>query len=404
MMKTNRVMSSSLRALKRNKLRTFFMMLGTLIGVTALTVVVALGQGAQQEVLDHFQRMFSGSQIRLQAIAESQHGVNTSTSTTLTIADLDAIQSTIPGVVMHDPMQYQGAGDFVFNGESRRTAVRGHSERYPITANRGVTRGAFFSERDVRASARVALVGETLVERVFGDVDPVGQTVRVGTIPFEVIGVLAPMGLDPHGIDRDNEIIIPISTMLRRVMNVDFLNFGTIIVDESVDLDATVAAVETLLRQRHSLAESEPNDFRMYTPDQVQQMIKASNRVFTVLLPLIALISIVVGAGVVANVMLMSVGERKSEIGLRKAIGARPRDIWWQFLLESTMVTTFGGMIAIGLGLLTLRILALRAGTDLAFPWGPTMLGMAIAVAVGVAAGVLPARRASSLDPVESLR
>ncbi len=143
MMKTSRVLSSSVRSLKRNKLRTFFMMLGTLIGVTALTVVVALGQGTQQAVLDHFQRMFSGSQIRLQAVAESQHGVNTSRSTTLTIADLEAIQSTIPAVVMFDPMQYQGSGDFVFNGESRRTAVRGHSERYPMTANRAVTRGAF---------------------------------------------------------------------------------------------------------------------------------------------------------------------------------------------------------------------------------------------------------------------
>ena len=403
-MKTSRVIGSSLRALSRHKLRTFFMMLGTLIGVTALTVVVALGQGTQQAVLDHFQRMFSGSRIRLQAVAESQHGVNTSVSTTLTMADLEAIQSTIPAVVMFDPMQYMGSGDLVFNGESRRTAIRGHSERYPTTANRGVTRGAFFTDRDVRASARVALVGETLVERVFADVDPVGQTIRVGTIPFEVIGVLAPLGLDPHGIDRDNEIIVPISTMLRRVMNVDYLNVGTLIVDEGANLDATVAAVETLLRGRHSLADGEPNDFRMYTPEQVQEMIKSSNRVFTVLLPLIALISIVVGAGVVGNVMLMSVGERKSEIGLRKAIGARPRDIWWQFVLESTLVTTVGGLIAVALGLAVLRVMAAQAGTEAVFPWGVTMLGMSIAVAVGIVAGAFPARRAAGLDPVESLR
>lgn len=404
-MKTSRLVSSSLRMLGRNKLRTSFMMLGTLIGVTALTVVMALGQGTQQGVLDSFRRMFSGSRIMLQAVSVSQSGLHAAgATTTLTIDDLAAIQDEVPEVTMFDPAQYMGLGDLVFEGNSLRTAIRGHSERHEIVADRGVTRGSFFTAQDVRASARVALVGETLVRRVFGDIDPIGQAIRVGTIPFEVVGVLKSIGIDPHGIDRDNEVIIPISTMLRRVMNVDYLNAGQLTVEPSANLDATVLAVTDVLRRRHMLADGEPDDFRTWTPVQVEEMIASSNRIFTVLLPLVALISILVGAGVVANVMLMSVSDRKSEIGLRKAVGARPRDIWWQFVLESTLVTTLGGVAALALGFAVLAFVTSHTAFEAAFPWGVTILGLGIAVTVGVLAGVLPARRAAGLDAVESLR
>ncbi len=404
-MKTSRLVSSCLRMLGRNKLRTSFMMLGTLIGVTALTVVVALGQGTQQEVVSKFRTFFAGSSVMIQAVATSQSGLHQAGgSTTFTIDDLDAIQEEIPGVTMHDPTQFMGTGDLVFKGNSIRTAVRGHSERAEIVRARSVTRGVYFTAQHVRSSARVALVGETLVERVFADVDPIGQAIRIGTVPFEVIGVLAPIGLDPHGIDRDNEAIIPISTMMRRMMNVDYLISGRLVVDPTADLDAVVNDVEELLRQRHGIGPGEQDDFRTFTPVQVEQMIASSNRIFTVLLPLVALISILVGAGVVANVMLMSVSERKAEIGLRKAVGARPRDIWWQFVLESTLVTALGGALAIGLGIAALGVITSYTAAEAAFPWATSLLGMGIAVAVGVVAGVMPARRAAALDPVQSLR
>jgi putative ABC transport system permease protein len=391
--------------LGRNKLRTFFMALGTLIGVTALTVVVALGQGSQQMLLDKLARMFSGSTITLMAGGMERGGPSQNTGrTALTQDDLAAIQREVPAVTAYDPEQFLGAVDVVFDGNATRTAMRGHAELAETVRNRSVTRGSHFTDQHVRASARVALVGESLVQKIFGDVDPVGQTIRIGTVPFEVLGVLETIGTDPHGIDRDNEIHIPITTMLRRVMNVDYINSAKFMVDPAADLDATVVELSEVLRRRHNLTEGEPDDFRTFTPIQVQEMVSSGRRIFTVLLPIVALISIVVGAGVVANVMLMSVSERKDEVGLRKAVGARPQDIWWQFLVESTLVTTLGGLLAIVVGFVTVRMITFHTPTAAGFPWAITIAGLGIAITVGVLAGVMPARRAAGLDPVETLR
>lgn len=404
-MKTSRLVSSCVRMLGRHKLRTFFMALGTLIGVAALTVVVALGQGTQQMLLDKLDRMFSGSTITLMAGGVGRGGPSQNTGrTALTQDDLAAIQNEVPAVTAYDPGQFLGAVDVVFDGNATRTAMRGHAELAESVRNRSVTRGAHFTDQHVRASARVALVGESLVQKIFADVDPVGQTIRIGTVPFEVLGVLESIGTDPHGIDRDNEVRIPITTMLRRVMNVDYINSAKFMVDPAADLEATVVALSEVLRRRHSLTEGEPDDFRTFTPIQVQEMVSSGRRIFTVLLPVVALISIVVGAGVVANVMLMSVSERKGEVGLRKAVGARPQDIWWQFLVESTLVTTLGGLLAIVIGFVTVRMITLHTPTAAQFPWAITLTGLGIAITVGVLAGVMPARRAACLDPVETLR
>jgi putative ABC transport system permease protein len=405
-MKTGRLIASSLRALGRNKVRTTFMMLGTLIGVTALTVVIAIGQGTQQRVMDRFGRtFFAGSRVMIQAVVESRNDLaRTGPVTNLTLEDLSIIQRRVPEVMAYDGLHYVGAGDFVFNGEGVRTAVRGHTERYPEVSHRGVTRGAFFTAADVRGAARVALVGQSLIERAFGDVDPMGQIVRVGNVPFEVIGVLDTIGMDPHGIDRDNEVIIPVSTMQRRVVNADFLHSGSLAVNPDAEIEEVEAEVVDVLRELHHIGGDEPNDFRTYTPVQVERLIKASNRVFTVLLPLVALISILIGAGVVANVMLMSVSDRKSEIGLRKALGARPRDIRFQFLLESSLVTTLGGLMAVLLGFAILTLVSMYSPVIGAYPLGATLLGLGVSVLVGIVAGVLPARRAAGLDPVDALR
>ncbi len=404
-MKTSRLVTSCLRMLGRHKLRAFFMALGTLIGVTSLTVVVALGQGSQQLLLDKLARMFSGSTITLMAGGVGRGGPSQASGrTALTLEDLAAIQNEVAAVTAYDPEQFKGVVDVVFEGNATSTAMRGHAELAESVRNRNVTRGAHFTAQHVRASARVALLGESLVQKIFGDIDPVGQTIRIGTVPFEVLGVLEAIGSDPHGIDRDNEIHIPISTMLRRVMNVDYINSAKFSVDPTADLEATVIALTEVLRRRHRLTADEPDDFRTFTPIQVQEMVSSGRRVFTVLLPIVALISIVVGAGVVANVMLMSVSERKAEVGLRKAVGARPRDIWWQFLVESTLVTTLGGLLAIVVGFGAVWMITTHTPAAAAFPWAVTSAGLGIAITVGVIAGVLPARRAAVLDPVETLR
>jgi putative ABC transport system permease protein len=405
-MKTSRMIGSSLRTLSRNRLRTFFMMLGILIGVTALTVVMALGRGTQDAVLHQIERMFSGSAIILNAgsgmLGGGPHG--SGPTTTLLPSDIDAIETEIPAILAADRLQATGMSEVLFEGRVSDVRVNGHSDTSPEVWNRGASRGSYFTQEDVAVSARVALVGTTTARALFGDTDPIGQQIRIGSVPLEVIGVLEPFGIDPHGNDKDDEIHVPYTTLMRRLRNVDYIAASKILVDPHADLDSTVLAIEGLLRERHRLAPDEPNDFHMITPAQVREMVASSSRTFGTFLPIVAFISIIAGAVVVANLMLLSVNERRQEIGLRKAIGARTRDVWLQFLLESTAVTTAGGVLAIGAGILILQFIRLHGLADFVFPWPVTLVGLGIAILVGLASGVLPARRAARMDPIDALR
>ncbi len=405
-MKTSRVIGSSLRSMNRNKLRTFFMMLGTLIGVTALTVVMALGQATQGEVLHGIERMFSGSTILLNAgsgmMEGGPHGPGP--ATTLVPGDIAAIETEIPAVDVADRLQGAGSREVVFEGRVSDLSVLGHSHTSPEVWNRGASRGTYFTEDDVQAAARVAVIGTRVAADLFDTDDPIGQQIRIGTVPFTVVGVLEPFGIDPHGIDKDNEIHVPYTTVMRRLRNVDYIAAAKIMVDPRADLDATVEAIEGLLRERHRLAPTEDSDFHMITPVQVQAMIESANTTFGVFLPIVALIAIIAGGVVVANLMLLSVNERRHEIGLRKAIGARTRDVWWQFVLEATAITTVGGILAIGIGVVILQYVRLHGIANFAFPWSVTLIGLSIAVVVGLVAGALPARRAARMDPIDALR
>ncbi len=405
-MKKSRMIGSSVRAMSRNKLRTFFMMLGTLIGVTALTVTMALGQGTQRALLESIERLFSGHTILLNAGSGMRGGGphGTGVTTTLTVDDIAAIEAAVPAIEMSDPMQSAGTREVVFEGNATEASVLGHSNNADVVWNRGVSRGSYLTADDIRSSARVALVGETVVRDLFGDVDPIGQQIRIGTVPFEVVGVLDRFGIDPHGLDKDNEVIVPYSTVLRRLRNLDYISSAKLLVDAEADLDITVLAIQAVLRDRHGLAPGEPNDFSMITPKQVTAMVESTNQVFTVLLPIVAVVSIIVGGVVVANLMLLSVNERRQEIGLRKAMGARTRDVWWQFVLEATAITTAGGALAIVIGVGVLRLITHLTQAEIVFPWEVTLVGMGVAVLVGLVAGAMPAGRAARMDPIESLR
>jgi putative ABC transport system permease protein len=405
-MRTRRLIGHGLRGMGRHGLRTFFMMLGTFVGVLALTLVVAIGQGTRDSVLGNIERMFAGSSIFLSAGGGGMMGGprGEGPTTTLVMEDLEEIQATIPGIRVFDPMFMDGSREVVYQGNSSTVRVLGHSERHEEVWDRGVSRGAFFGKAEVQSSARVALVGETLVREVFQGADPIGLQLRVGTIPFEVIGVLDSVGIDPHGWDRDNEVIIPVTTMMRRVMNVDYLQSAKFLADPGTDLDATALAIEGMLRERHALAAEMPNDFSMITPVQIQEMVGSMNRIFTLFLPLLAGVSLLIGGIVVANLMLMGVNERRSEIGLRKAVGARARDVWVQFLLESALVTVAGGFLALAVSAVALALISGFMEIPSIMPWEAAFLGLGAAVVVGLLAGVAPARRASAMDPVATLR
>jgi len=405
-MRTRRIIRYGIRDLGRHRLRSFFMMLGTFVGVLALTLVVAIGQGTRDSVMGNIERMFAGNSILLSAGGGGMMGGPRADgpTTTLVLGDLEVILSSVPGVTVYDPMVMAGEREVVFQGNSSTVRILGHSENHEAVWGRGVSRGSFFGGAEVRSSARVAVVGETLVREVFEGADPIGSQLRIGTVPFEVIGVLDSMGIDPHGWDRDKEVIIPVTTMMRRVMNVDYIQSAKILIAEGDDLDAAVSAIELLLRERHALARDEPDDFSMITPVQVREMVGSMNRIFTLFLPLLAGASLLIGGLVVANLMLMGVNERRSEIGLRKAVGAARKDIWFQFLLESTVVTVTGGVMALLVGAGLLAIVAQGMEIPSIMPWPAATLGLLAAVIVGLLAGVFPARRAAELHPVTSLR
>lgn len=401
-----RILTGALHGLRRNGVRTLFMMLGPFVGVAALTGTMSYGRDTQQRVLNAMDRMLSGSSILLRAGASTARGGphGSVMTRTLTLADVDAVERAVPPVRLADPFIMTGGREVVYEGRSTPVSLVGHSAASEQAWYRTVTRGDYFSKRDVARAARVALVGETVVRDVFGGRDPVGEQVRIGAVPFEVIGVLERVGVDPHGIDKDNEVMIPVTTLMRRVLNVDFIAGAKLLVDPDANLDAVVLAIEDVLRARHGLGPDQDNDFTLFTPVQVKQMVESANRVFTLFLPIVASLSIVVGGLVVANLTLLGVAERRGEIGLRVAIGARARDIRLQFLAEAALVAGAGGVLAVGLAWLVMATLTFHAGQALQMPWDGALLGVLITLAIGAVAGVLPARRAAALAPADVLR
>jgi putative ABC transport system permease protein len=293
--------------------------------------------------------------------------------------------------------------EVAYGGRSAEILIEGHAETADIAWSRSASRGAFLTAADVASAERVALVGEAVVDELFAGSDPIGAQIRVGTVPFRVIGVLEPGGTDPHGIDRDHVVMVPITTMMRRVANIDWVGHAKLVLTTGTDLDMAVLEIGDILRRRHGIGSDDPDDFAMFTPLQVQRTVGEANRVFTLLLPLIASISIVVGGLVVANLMFLTVNERRSEIGLRKAVGAREGDLRFQFLAESAAVTSLGGIVASAVAFVLVAVLSMH-GLPAAMPWAAAAGGIGISMLVGIVAGVAPARRAAALDPARTLR
>ncbi|MCP5051113.1 MAG: FtsX-like permease family protein [bacterium] len=405
-MKRNRMIKNSFHTMARHKVRTFFMMLGIIVGITALTMIVSFGQGAKKEVMGKINKLFSANNIFISGRRVQLKGGRHAASNTqnFTIADMEALQDEIPNIELWDPMQVMADREVKHREKNVNVRIYGHSPKAEIVWNRSVVSGEFFDDADMNKSARVALIGEITAKELFGAEDPIGREIRIGTVPFRVKGVLQSIGVDPHGNNRDNEVHVPITTAMRRLMNVDYITGAKVQVRDAHKTQETAARITQVLRERHQLAPEASNDFYLMTPVMVRRMVAKANSVFDLLLPLIAGISLLAGGVVVANLMLVAVNERTAEIGLRKAVGARSKDILRQFLMETTVITGIGGIIGIILGTLGVLIIASMMGIPSAFSFGATLFGVIFSSLVGLVAGVFPARRAASFDPVETLR
>jgi putative ABC transport system permease protein len=404
-MKKSRIVKSGFRGMGRHKVRTFFMMLGIVVGIFALTVIFSIGQGTENQVMSEIEKLFSANDILISAGGTGMGGPRQAGPvTTFTIADLEAIAEEVPNVEMWDPMIMTAGREAVYKDRNATTSIWAHSPLAEIVWNRTVVSGEFFDDQDMESAARVALIGQDLVEELFGDADPLGEQVRIGNVPFRIKGVLELQGVDPHGMNRDHELWIPITTSMRRLLNVDYIRNAKLRVEDAGKMEENVTQITAILRERHSLAPQEPDDFHLFTAVRVREMVSGANRVFNLFLPLIAAISLVVGGVVVANLMLLSVNERIPEIGLRKAVGARSKDILLQFLMETTVVTFVGGVIGIVLGLVGVRAVTSMMGIPFTISWEAFFIAIVSSAVIGLLAGVFPARRAAAHQPVEALR
>ncbi len=398
-----RLLRTSLRTLLRHPLRSFFLMLGSLLGVAVLTLVVSAGDTAQQRATATIRRNFNPSSLVVSSGGPLLVGGPRDDAARLTLDDAAALGS-LPGVADWDPILSVEAVP-VKRGEAAVTArVVGCSERAPRVWERGAAAGDYFDAAQVSSSARVAVIGASTARQLFGSEDPVGAEIQVGNVPLRVIGVLDAIGTDAHGNDRDAELAVPITTAMRRLLNVDAIRGVRLSVRDPALVEPTGREARALLRERHGLAADRPDDFTVTTPVAAQRMLSRMEAVFRIFLPLVAAVALLAGAAVAASVMLLSVSERTGEIGLRRALGARPRDVARQLLVETAITTSLGGLLGGALGAAATRILSHAFRIPVSVSLAAMLAGLALAAATGLAAGVLPARRAARLHPVEALR
>jgi putative ABC transport system permease protein len=384
-------------------------MLGIIIGVAAVIAMVSVGTGAQSRIEEQIRSMGSNLIVVLPGAATSggiRWGLGS--QNTLTEEDARAIALEVPAVEVAAP-SVRGAAQTVFGNTNWSTVIHGVTPEYLVAREWAVASGKVFGPEDVDSAAKVAVLGETVVKNLFGDSDPLGQTIRIKKVPFTVVGVLEPKGQSAWGQDQDDTILIPIATAKKKVLGANPSNpraVGAISVRvrDAGLMEEAQLQLRDLLRQRHRLQPGQEDDFQLRVLAEIFAAQEESAQVMTRLLAAIALVSLLVGGIGIMNIMLVSVTERTREIGLRMAVGARGRDILTQFLVEAITLSALGGIVGIGLGLAASWTIASLAQWRVEL--SPESIGLAFgfAAVVGVFFGFYPARKAARLDPIEALR
>ena len=393
----------------RHRMRALLTTLGIIIGVGAFITMVALGRGANARVSEQIASMGANMLIVLPGSTQ-QGGVRagTGTSAALTDDDVNAIAQSCGSVRWVAPL-VQTQAQVVFSGANWATQVIGTTAQYLDIRAWPLDEGASFTSQDVAMGAKVCLLGRTVVEQLFGDDDPVGQSVRVRTLACQVVGVLARKGQSQMGQDQDDVVLMPFTTVRRKLWKSSGSAANTVnrIIVSATGPSATkpaLAEMQALLRQRHRTAEGEPEDPSIRDLTEYGQMAEETTRTITLLLASIAAVSLLVGGIGIMNIMLVSVTERTREIGIRMAVGAKGGDILAQFLIEALVLTVAGGLIGMGLGTVASRVLATAMQWPALLGWQSYALGFGFSATVGVTFGFYPAWRASRLDPIDALR
>ena len=403
-MKTANLVKVALESIKKNKMRTLLTMLGVVIGVAAVIVMVAIGQGAQSQIRSQIENLGT-NMIVITPGSSSQGGVSqgAGSSNRLTTDDADALRresfmlSAVSPVIVAPTQVVGGQGNW-------RAAVFGVATDYQTIRDWPVSSGRFFDESDQRSMRKVTVIGKTVADALFPDLDPVGQQVRLRNVPFEVIGVLSEKGQTAEGSDQDDVLLAPYTTVKNRLSGRSFI--AQILASTSTpdDIAAAQAEIRLILRDAHKLADWEDDDFTVRNQTDLAATAEETTEVMTVLLAAIASISLLVGGIGIMNIMLVSVSERTREIGLRLALGARGSDVLKQFLVESIVMSVLGGLIGVALGFAGAEILGRFAGWATLISAETVFVALGFAAAVGIFFGWWPSRKAAALDPIEALR
>jgi putative ABC transport system permease protein len=402
-MRTWRIFRQSATALVRHRLRSFLVMLGVIVGIAALTVVVSMGEEANRRVVKRVSN-FGPTSIMVFAGGGKDVPGPDPTVVTLTADDARAIEAEIRGVDFVTP-HVMRPGTVVSHGDRSYTVgAFGAPPAYQRAWDWPASEGEFFDEQDESAMARVVVIGRTLVRELFPDVNPVGEMIRIGNASYRVKGVLAAKGTSPGGGDMDARIVMPLSTAMRRAFNVTTLTVVRVRTTSVDDIQRVAKEVRALLRERHQIRPPDVDDFRVVTADAIAVLSQTVTGTLNRVLLAVTIVALVVSGIVLMNLMLLAVTERRREIGLRRALGGRQRDILLQFLFESLALTAGGGLLGLIVGVAAVLVMGRVNPGMMQLSWAPAIMAVGLSLLVGLVFGLLPARRAARLHPVNALR
>lgn len=386
-------------------MRSFLTMLGIIIGVASVITMLAIGQGSKKSIQDQIASMGSNmlfvmpGNMRMGGVQQGS-----SSSQRLTVKDVAAIRAECDAVVAVSP-EVRSSGQAVYGNANWPTTIYGGNEQYLEIRSWGVVSGRNITDSEADGSAKVCLVGRTVADELFGEgIDPTGETVRFKNIPFRIIGVLEEKGQNSFGQDQDDVMIAPYTTVQKRILAQTHIQSIQMSAGSAEESDLAEAQVEEVLRRTHRLRENEDNDFEIRSQEELATTMTSVTEILTILLGAIAGISLLVGGIGIMNIMYVSVTERTREIGLRMSIGGRSVDILLQFLIESILLSVFGGLIGIVIGFAASAVVEAFTSWPISVMWSSVILAFVVCTVIGVFFGWYPARRASELDPIDALR
>lgn len=393
----------SFSGLAKHKTRTILMMLGIVIGIATLTVVVSLGKGMQRKVMKNIQS-FGPNAVMVSAGGGKMFGPPDERVTTLTLEDADAVRQAVGGVRHISPFTVNLEQTVVYGGRNTTSPVVGVTPEFADAWQWYAEQGEFISEEDNASLAKNCILGQTVAKELFGDQNPIGETIRVNNTNLRVVGVLAKRGTSPHGMDMDRRVMVPLTTAMKRMYNITHVGMIRLYLEDPARLEEATKTVTSVLRERHHITPPQEDDFRVVNTMSMAMMARKVSKTLSLSLGILSLISLAVGGIVIANIMFVAVNERRKEIGIRRAFGATAGDIRQQFLGEALLVTTGGGVVGTVLGILASQGISQMKKMPAVISWEPFVLAVVFSAIVGVAAGMQPARKAAALDPVDAIR